>query len=183
MRTLLVCFIALMLLAACAAPILTENGRLLPPPGQGYVIAAVTVDSLNHNSSNAGIHLEGANINLWPQTDIDTDLIHAPGIKSDSAGKVYVIALPPGNYRVSQIYGSAPGVNFGLTYKFPLDERFELEAGQVVYLGDYHMSTNFEPHFSRSDTRHRDFNDLTVRYGITDFSNVTVRLPQPHTRQ
>ena len=187
MRTLIASLAAL-LLAACAAPLRVENGKLIPPPGQGYVIAAVTLDSLDHNHSDAGIHLSGPAGDIRLEAQVNMNFIRAPGNEKDGTGKLHVVALPAGHYLVNELYGSwlddsFNWMSFRSRSRFVLNEHFDLAAGEVVYLGDYHLSLNFQPSFSRADTRRRDFNDLRVRQGVQDFSNITVPLPQAGTNQ
>lgn len=179
--------LAALLLTACAAPMQVENGRLTPPPGHGYVIAAVTLNSLDHNYADAGIVISGPAGGIRLDAQI-MSFIRAPGSETDGTGKLHVVALPAGHYRVSELYGSwvddsFSSMRFRKQSRFLLDERFELAAGQVLYLGDYHISLDFQPSFSRADTRRRDFNDLAVKRGVRDFSNITVQLPpMPATR-
>ncbi|MDR3413580.1 MAG: hypothetical protein P4L87_21940 [Formivibrio sp.] len=185
MRTLIICFAAF-LLAACAAPLHVENGRLVPPPGQGYVIAAVTLDTLNYQGADAGILLHGQTSEMHLDAQTNTSLIRAPDKEKDGVGKLHVVALPVGSYRVTELYGSwiddsFSGMSFRSRSSFALDEGFDLADGEVLYLGDYHVSLNFEPSFSRTDTRRRDFNDLTERQSVHDFSNITVKLPPART--
>ena len=182
MRTLTGLFLTL-LLSACATPLQMNNGRLTPPPGAGYVIAAVTLDSLNHRNADAGICLQGPAGETCLESQISLGYIRAPGEEPDGVGSLHVVALPAGNYRVTEIYGSWLDDSFGwMSFRnrasFALEERFTLAPGQVVYLGDYHLSLNYQPSYTRTDTRRRDFNDLQVRRGVQDFSNVTL-LPVP----
>ncbi|SFN35022.1 hypothetical protein SAMN05660284_01286 [Formivibrio citricus] len=172
-----------LLLSACATPLSLDHGRLAPPPGTGYVIAAVTLDSLNHRNADAGICLRGPARATCLESQISLGYIRAPGDEPDGVGSLHVVALPAGQYRVTEIYGSWLDDSFRwMAFRnrasFALDERFTLAPGQVVYLGDYHISLNFKPSYTRSDTRRRDFNDLRLRSSVQDFSNVTL-LPVP----
>ena len=69
------------------------------------------------------------------------------------------------------------------TCALPIYERFELAPGEVIYLGQYHISLDFRPSYTRTDMRRRDFNELKARRGVSDFSNIGTRLlpptPQP----
>lgn len=168
-----------LLLSACTTPLLMEQGRLTPPPGTGYVIAAVTLDSLNHRHADAGICLYGPAGETCLESQISLGYIRAPGDEPDGVGSLHLLVLPAGNYQVAEIYGSWLDDSFvGMAFRnrayFELNERFALAPGQVLYLGDYHISLNFQPSYSRSDTRQRDFNDMRVRSGVKDFSNITV---------
>lgn len=188
MIRILVVTITALLLTACAAPLRVENGKLTPPPGHGYVIAAVTLDSLDHNYSDAGILLNGPAGGIRLEAQVNMNFIRAPGDEKDGIGKLHVVALPAGHYRVSELYGSwlddtFNWMSFRKQSRFVLDERFDLSDGEVLYLGDYHISLNFQPSFSRADTRRRDFNDLAVKRGVRDFSNITLQWPPaPTTR-
>lgn len=187
MRKWLVCLSAL-LLTACAAPLQIESGKLVPPAGQGYVIAAVTLDSLDHDHADAGIQIDGPAGRLLLESESLMHRVWAPGNEPDGIGKLHVVALPAGHYRVSEIYGSwvddgFSWMSFRRHHRFALKEDFDLAAGQVVYLGDYHISLNFQPSYQRSDTRRRDFNELSVRRGVKDFSNISVLYPQLNTNK
>ncbi len=180
--------LAVLLLAACAAPLPIENGKIVPPSGHGYVIAAVTLDSLDHDHADAGIQLEGPTGATQLVSEILMHTIRAPGKEPDGLGKLHVVAMPAGHYRVSELYGSwlddsFTWMNFRRYSSFALNESFDLAAGQVVYLGDYHISLNFQPSYRRSDMRHRDYNELAVRRGVKDFSNITVLYPQLTTNK
>lgn len=172
-----------LLLSACAAPLHMDHGKLVPPPGTGYVIAAVTLDSLNHRYADAGICMHGPAGEACLESQISLGYIRAPGDEPDGVGSLHVVALPAGQYRVAEIYGSwldegNGWMSFRNRAHFDLNERFTLAPGQVVYLGDYHISLNYRPSYTRADTKRRDFNDLQVRRGVQDFSNVTL-LPIP----
>lgn len=187
MRKWIACF-SVLLLSACAAPLQIQGGKLVPPPGHGYVIAAVTLDSLDHNYADAGIRLDGPAGKIYLDAEIMMHRIRAPGDEPDGIGKLHVVPLPAGRYRVSELYGSWMDdtfnwMSFRSHSRFVLNETFDLAAGQVAYLGDYHISLNFQPSYARSDTRRRDFNELAARRGVNDFSNITVLLPQMHTNK
>ncbi len=178
------CVMAILLLAGCAAPLRIEAGRLVPPAGHGYVIAAVTLETSANSHGDAAIQLDGPAGRLYLYADIGVDMIRAPGKETDGAGKLHVVAVPAGRYRVSELYGSwaddSNGFGMRNLASFELDERFDLAAGQVVYLGDYHLELNFMPSYRRSDTRRRDFNELAERRGVKDPSNITALLPLQH---
>ena len=188
MKKLLLSSVTTLLLTACATPLHIESGKIVPPPGQGYVIAAVTMDSLDHDNADAGILLNGPRGEIRLESQINLNFIRAPGNEPDGAGKLHVVALPAGHYQVSKVYGSwaddtAGWMRFQIRPSFALNEPFDLQEGEVVYLGDYHMSLNFQPSFSRANTQRRDFNDLAFRRGVTDFSNITIKLPAANTNK
>lgn len=182
------CLMALaccLMLAACAAPLRLENGKLSPPPGHGYVIAAITLNSLDQHYPDAGIELVGPAGGIRLEAHPYMDFIRAPGDEPDGNGKLHVAALPAGRYRVTELYGSwlDDWIGWRQLDRFPLDERFELAPGEVIYLGQYHISLDFRPSYTRTDMRRRDFNELKARRGVSDFSNIGTRLlpptPQP----
>lgn len=176
------------LLSACAAPLHVASGKLIPPAGHGYVIAAVTLDSLDHNRADAGILLNGPAGEVWLNAKINMNTIRAPGDEPDGIGKLHVVALPTGSYRVSSLYGSWMDDSFGWMdmrshSNFDLDEKFDLKEGSVVYLGEYHISLNFQPSYMRSNTQRRDFNHLLFWHGVNDFSNFTLKFPPEKTNK
>lgn len=188
MKKVLSACAATLLLAACAVPLHIESGKLVPPAGQGYVIAAVTMDSLDHDNADAGITLQGPAGETRLESQINMNFIRAPGNEPDGQGKLHIVALPTGHYRVSEVHGrwvddTNGWMGFEIRPVFAVNEPFDLQEGQVVYLGDYHVSLNFQPSFSRTNTQRRDFNDLAFRRGVTDFSNITLKLPAASTNK
>lgn len=101
MKRYLIALTCSLMLAACAVPLRLENGKLSPPPGHGYVIAAITLNSLDLNYPNAGIELQGPPGTIRLEAHPYMDFIRAPGEEPDGNGKLHVVALPAGRYRVS----------------------------------------------------------------------------------
>ncbi|MBM3114905.1 hypothetical protein [Jeongeupia naejangsanensis] len=173
----------LILLAACASmKPQTDAGKLQPPPGQGYAVLAFTLHSLQPDSGDANLVFNGAGISGNLYASENTDYIRAPGNVPDDKGRLTFTALPPGNYTISHVYGywgmpdTLGQAGMRNVISLPRQDRFTVRAGEVVYLGDFHLNMNFKPDVVLSDQQARDFNHMKVMWGVSDFSNVKVQL-------
>lgn len=170
------------LLCACASAPQLREGRLQPPTGLAYAVVSVTLDALNPPYADAGICLKGPQGNFCLEAQSNVDFVRAPGDEPDAIGRLHVVALSAGSYRIVNIHGGisddvfGPGTLFYQRTFFDLNDRFTLSAGEAVYLGNYHISLNNLPSFRREDARRRDFNDLRERWGVTDTSNIMPKL-------
>ncbi|WP_432721183.1 hypothetical protein R0381_002656 [Jeongeupia wiesaeckerbachi] len=172
----------LILLAGCASlKPQTDDGKMLPPPGQGYAVLAFTLQSLQPDSGDANLVFSGAGVNGQFYASENVDYIRAPGNIPDDKGRLAFAALPPGDYTISHVYGywgmpDALGqAGMRNIISLPRQDRFTVRAGEVVYLGDFHLNMNFKPDVMLSDQQTRDFNHMKVMWGVSDFSNVQVR--------
>ncbi|UXY17197.1 hypothetical protein N8I74_09375 [Chitiniphilus purpureus] len=179
MRTLIAVAAALAL-SACAAfkPPVTE-GRLTLPPGQGAAMLAVTMTSFDDDSAQAGVRLQGPGGGATVIAQRMTDHIRAPGDTADGRGRLFVIPLPAGDYRITQAFGSWIEEIGGWRHReyvhIPRNDPVHIDAGRVVYLGTLHVNLNHRPDAAPSDTRERDLNHARLLWGVTDTANIDYR--------
>ncbi|MEN9659757.1 MAG: hypothetical protein RL571_3222 [Pseudomonadota bacterium] len=170
--------VASALVAACSAqPALQiENGRLHPPAGQGYVVLALTLQSLSPDQADLQVELLGANSRHSLRADISRDSIVGPA--GEVRGRLWVMPLAAGSYTLSQAWGNwaAKGANGrgGQTH-FQLDRHFKVAAGEVLYLGEISAQLNFASTLAYSDQSTRDFYQLK-QWGVQDTSQIATRL-------
>ncbi|MCX7206215.1 MAG: hypothetical protein NT086_09600 [Proteobacteria bacterium] len=170
--------VASALVAACSAqPALQiENGRLQPPAGQGYVVLALSVQSLSSDRASLQVELVGAESKHSLRADISRDVISGPD--AETRGRLWVLPLAAGSYTVSEAWGewAVNGSNGrGGQPHFKIERRFQIAAGEVLYLGEINAQLNFAPALSYSDQTPRDFYQLK-QWGVQDTSLVTTRL-------
>ncbi|KAF0813672.1 hypothetical protein IGB42_02024 [Andreprevotia sp. IGB-42] len=189
LRNLAVLF-AVLLLGACASqPLPMQDGKLAAPPGMGLAVLAVTLDSLDREGATAGVLVTGPAGRSNMQVSILTDYIRVSGSAPDDKGRVFVQALPPGDYVIQKIYGwwfdGGPGLGLAISRyeEVPLDAPFHINAGEVVYLGDAHISLNFRPSAALTDRQKRDFDHLVVRRQVLQTDNIVVRIPKARAAQ
>ncbi|BCL74818.1 hypothetical protein JHS3_05540 [Jeongeupia sp. HS-3] len=175
--------VALMLLAGCASlKPQTNDGQMLPPPGQGYAVLAFTLQSLEPDSGNANLVFNGTGGSGQFYASENTDYIRAPGNIPDDKGRLAFAALPPGDYTITHVYGrwgvpdTMGDAGIPNIVSLPRQDRFSVKAGEVVYLGDFHLNMNFKPDVVLSNQQARDFNHMKVMWGVSDFSNVHTRV-------
>ncbi|MBE9609732.1 hypothetical protein [Chitinilyticum piscinae] len=180
-RTLLA-LITITLLVGCASmqPQLGSNGQLQPPAGMAYAIVGVTMHSYDDISSDPDAALEligpAGRTQIWANTA--TAGIVAPGDAPNGNGRLSAVALAPGDYVASRMYGSWL-VESGLWRRremvtATINAPFSLKAGEVVYLGDAHLNLNFRPSYELHAERERDFHHMQTRWGVTDTSNIRI---------
>lgn len=184
MKQFLTLFAAL-LLSACATNATrpqVQNGQLQAPAGQGLAIISLSGEARNHVQILAYgyMTINGPAGKTVLNTEIGSDdnqFIQAPGSAINPQGKVFVVALPPGNYTVGQVYGSwspvgalhhVGSVPFDIAVNIP----FTVKAGQVQYLGRGSLDLSNESNVSFFDQDDVDLYDVQLRYNVTDFSNV-----------
>ncbi|AOX99824.1 hypothetical protein [Jeongeupia sp. USM3] len=173
----------LILLAGCASlKPQTDAGKLVPPPGQGYAVLAFTLNSLEPDSGDANLVFNGGGVSGNLYASENTDYIRAPGNVPDDKGRLTFAALPPGDYTITHVYGywgmpdTLGQAGMRNVISLPRQDRFTVRAGEVVYLGDFHLNMNFKPDVVLSNQQARDFNHMKVMWGVSDFSNVQTRL-------
>jgi hypothetical protein len=175
----------LLLMTACAGTTSNrhtaqqiENGKLMPAEGQGVVVVAMTLQSLDRDSSDATLFLQGANGMNHMYARIMTDMINAPGSDPMPAGRVYMLSLPAGDYLLRNVSGNwsrrtgSVGFDDSQYYNVPLNQKITVRAGEVTYLGSVNVNINFQASVSYSNEFKRDMYDLQHRYQLTDVSNI-----------
>ncbi|WP_148715512.1 hypothetical protein [Chitinolyticbacter meiyuanensis] len=180
MRRLLLVIAALMLSACASMRPPVEGGRIALQPGQGAAMIAVTMTTLSFDDSGqAAVDIVGPGGQKTVIAQEWTDYIRAPGDESDGKGRLFVIPLVPGEYRIVQAWGSwveeFGGWRMRRYVHFPRDDRFTVTAGRVAYLGQVQVNLNFQSDVTTADTRGRDLNHAQVLWGVTDSSNIDFR--------
>ncbi|WP_156905425.1 hypothetical protein [Chitinibacter tainanensis] len=184
----------LAVLTACAnlaAPKvnLVQDGQLQPPAGQGIAVLAFTAQSFDRDTAEARLQLDGPAGRQWLQLRLVTDFIRAPGQQSNPSGRLFVLPLPAGEYRLGNIYGSwrRPGNSFDLFGNWenvfvPLDQRFTVRAGEVQYLGEIHLQMNYQSTVDYRQDFARDQYELQQRHGVSRTENIRQQpLAKPST--
>ncbi|GGP18180.1 hypothetical protein [Silvimonas iriomotensis] len=179
-RVLLLCCIGL--LSACAArPQMSTAGAMVPPAGQAYGILAVTFNSLDHDTTVTSVVVEGP----WGRKEFfanNNNYIRDAGDVPDTTGQLQLLTLPPGHYTMTDTWTrwGNPGMDMSRRIgRLPLNQGFDVKAGEVVYLGEVHVDVNFQPTATLKDAHQRDFNHIKVMWGVPDTSNIQIRLPRP----
>lgn len=155
-----------------------ENGRLVPPAGQGYVVLALSLQSLSSDRASLQVELAGANAKHSLRADISRDVISGPD--SETRGRLWVLPLAAGSYTVSEAWGewAVNGSNGrGGQPHFKIERQFQVAAGEVLYLGEMNAALNFASALTYSDQAPRDFYQLR-QWGVQDTSSITTRLLQ-----
>ncbi|WP_035060662.1 hypothetical protein [Andreprevotia chitinilytica] len=172
-------------LAACAAPRpMQMNGeQLAAAPLRGSVIVAVTLDSLNPDNARAILTISGNGQQRQVYASEALNFIRAPGNTPDARGELALVELPPGDYRIEGVRGEWREPWIGAMepmwhyINVPLNAAFHLNEGEVLYLGDVHLSLNYRPTARITDQSRRDFNHMNSVWHVPDTSNVVVKVP------
>ncbi|MDW5417950.1 hypothetical protein R6242_15390 [Iodobacter sp. CM08] len=172
--------VASALVAACSPQntLQIENGRLQAPAGQGYVVLALTLQSLSSDQADLQVELLGAHSRHSLRADISRDSIAGPA--GEARGRLWVLPLAAGSYTLSQAWGNwaAKGSNGrGGQQHFQLDRSFKIAAGEVLYLGEISAQLHFAATLAYSDQSTRDFYQLK-QWGVQDTSQIATRLLQ-----
>jgi ABC-type Fe3+-hydroxamate transport system substrate-binding protein len=175
----------LLLMTACAGNTSNShtaqqitNGKLMPAQGQGVVVVAMTLQSLDRDTSDATLFLQGASGMNYMYARIMTDMINAPGSDASPAGRVYMLSVPAGDYLLRNVSGNwsrrtgSVGFDDSQYYNVPLNQKVTVRAGEVTYLGSVNVNINFQASVSYSNEFKRDMYDLQHRYQLTDVSNI-----------
>lgn len=190
------------LLAGCASTPDLVNGRLIPPPGQAYLIVATTYEISQGVAINgeSGVEIAGPDKPVSLMSTPGNRRIQAPGEEA-TKGALHLLAVPPGEYHILRAFGSYQesgfdvgvgyasgnhynGVGVGIgtrtgggrnTFAVPLKHTFQLQAGEVAYIGDVHILLDRIPSASVRINVRRDFNHMQSVWKVQDFSNVQIR--------
>ena len=192
----IVSLLLLFCLAACAgAPTIAQRtsvelaaGAIAVPKGYGVAIVSLALTTQDTENTRANVVMQGP---LGPQTlsvHSRTDQIFASGRQANPAGKVFVMTLPVGEYRFSELMGEwriYSKVSGGVrNFKLPMDKQFSISEAQLVYLGSIDLDVNIRTELGYSNQWARDRQDIANRYQVTDFNNVkTQLLSTPSTRR
>ena len=187
------------LLVACASTPPTQNGKLLPPAGQGYVILATTYQKTGGSVSGvAGVEISDGVKEFSVQSGAR---IVAPEGGRDAEGGLHAIALAPGKYRIISVFGSyqASRMSFGFglsaftghtglglgletpgtsreNFAVPVQYEFDVAAGEVVYIGSTMITLDRIARAELRDESTRDFFYMKTQWKISDFSNIQKRI-------
>ena len=172
-------------LSACGtAPQLSSGGQLQPPPGKAYGLMAITFDSWDKDTANVSVVLQGPDGAHEYFAQVMTDFIRGPGDMPDSTGKLHLITLTPGHYVAPAVWarwsdGSDTVMFNHHVERIPLNQQFDVTAGQVLYLGDVHAQLNYRPSVKVSDQSPRDLNHVKVIWKVPDTRNIELLPMQP----
>ncbi|WP_232514875.1 hypothetical protein [Chromobacterium violaceum] len=179
-RTALLCC-AFALLTGCATMADRLRGTLTPPPGQAYAIVSLTGKAFDPDRATIGLSVSDAGGRVVSQdvASLITDTVFGEEGMSPAEGKLVLMTLPPGDYRVSGAWAHwmEDGV-FGADLRmrqFPLNAPFHLDAGETAYLGQVQVEMSFLPEVKLSDERRRDFGHMRRVWKIKDLSQVRIR--------
>ncbi|QLG90081.1 hypothetical protein HQ393_17345 (plasmid) [Chitinibacter bivalviorum] len=144
---------------------------------------SMSLQSLDRDTSDATVFVQGAQGANYLYARIMTDIINAPGSEPSPAGRVYLLSLPAGEYTVSNITGSWSrhsnsmlGFDTSEYFNVPVQQKFSVRAGEVSYLGSLNLNINFQSSVTFSNEFKRDMFDLQKRYQLTDTSNIQQQL-------
>lgn len=164
-------------LTGCGQPELSlENGRLVPPAGQGYVVLSMALQSLSVDHASLQLELLGPDSKQTLRADISQDRITGPA--GDTPGRLWVLPLKAGRYRFSQGWGEwavKGSQGKGGSVHFKPDQSFVLAAGEILYLGEIGAQLNFASALTYSDQQERDFYQLK-QLGVQDVSQISARV-------
>ena len=180
LRSALLCF-ALALLTGCATMADRLKGSLTPPPGQAYAIVSLTGKAFDPDRATIGLVVSDAGGRVVDENvaSLITDTVFGEEGMSPVEGKLVLMTLPPGDYRVSGAWGhwveDGPfGANLQMR-QFRLNAPFHLNAGETVYLGQVQVEMSFLPEVKLSDEQRRDFGHMRRVWKINDLSPVKIR--------
>ncbi|KPC52573.1 hypothetical protein [Amantichitinum ursilacus] len=172
----------LALVTACGtAPMMSGSGQMTPPDGKAYAIVALTFDSWDKDTANVSFVLQGPDGTHEYFAQAMTDFIRDAGDIPDAIGKLHLLTLTPGHYVLPSVWarwhdGSDTIIFSNHVVNIPLNQQFDVRAGQVVYLGDIHAKLNYQPSVAIVDSTARDMNHIKVIWKVPDTSNIQ-RLP------
>jgi len=192
------------LLLACANVPPTVNGSLVPPAGLAYVVISATYDAGQDGGNNgeAGVEIIGPDQKkIIVASSAGNNEIQGPTEQENAKGGLHLLSLPPGEYRILRAFGSyqESGFEFGFGmsrgsaysgvgmgvgastggkrfhFAVPLKAVFQLKAGEVLYIGNAHITLERIPSATISSQIPRDFNHMQKVWKVTDFSTVQIR--------
>lgn len=187
-------------LGACAATEVAPGEPVQPGPEEGLVVLSIThsgqrgMDLLVNLEAGAG----GTDRTiLMPRQARARDWLGAPGLgptpEADPEGKLLVLRLKPGPYRlhywkgVSEL-GGLHGIGFEI-HSAPIEVGFTAAAGRVTYVGNVHLAlpdklnymANQTPSTYRlelTDRSQRDLARLEARHPGAQAGSVQMQLAQ-----
>ncbi|AXE32504.1 hypothetical protein DK842_00990 [Chromobacterium phragmitis] len=184
MRSSLLCC-GLALLAGCASMADRLRGSLTPPPGQAYAIVSLTGKAFEPDRATIGLTVNSAGGRIAAQdiASLLTDTVFGEEGMSPAEGKLVLLTLPPGDYRLGEVRGrwDEDGA-FGLDRqfrRFKLNAPFHLDEGETVYLGQVQLEMSFLPEVRLSDERRRDFGHMRRVWKVNDLGRVQIRPLSP----
>ncbi|SCK25771.1 hypothetical protein [Vogesella sp. LIG4] len=183
MRRLLMLFFAV-LLAGCSTMADQLHGSLQPPAGTGYAVFSMTVRTLTPDHAWANLSWRGLDNNRHGMlySNFATDTVFGEEGMPPADGKLQLLALPPGRYRLQDSYAhwvDDPGDNPVFNYKgyavFHLNKDFEVKAGQTVYLGNIRFNLDNLPDVVFGSEQRRDFGHMKRVWKVSDLNAVLVQ--------
>ena len=164
LRSALLCFV-FALLSGCASMADRLHGSLTPPPGRAYAILSLTGKAFNPDLATVGMSVRDAQGRVVAEdvASLLTDTVFGEEGMSPVEGKLVLLELPPGDYRLAGVWGHWS------------DAPFHLDAGETVYLGQVQLEMSFLPEVKLSDEQKRDFGHMRRVWKIPDLSRVAAR--------
>ncbi|UXY17196.1 hypothetical protein N8I74_09370 [Chitiniphilus purpureus] len=165
--------------AAPAKPVVPLK-RLAAPAGRALAVVSLTFSTPPQASDGyATLVLEGPG-GERRLTARARDRVRNFDGQPAGTGVLGELSLPPGDYVLRYVSGSYQPRDKDKRREFwvPLGQRLTLAADEVAYLGNLHVVLDGVPVATFSDQRARDFYALAQEKGITDMSNLQLRLPQ-----
>ncbi|WP_410498637.1 hypothetical protein [Chitinibacter sp. S2-10] len=155
-----------------------ENGRLVPQAGTGIAIVSLTFTTLDRDTAEADLQIDGVNGRTALKARLPSDYIRSQSNDADPMGRVFVVSLPAGNYALSRVVGNwlMHGSGERNYVNVETNKPFSIKAGEVVYLGEVHLDMNFQSTVQYKQNSTRDFHHVQRRHDVTDFSNVKNQL-------
>ncbi|POZ62699.1 hypothetical protein [Chromobacterium alticapitis] len=185
LRTALL-WLAAALLSGCASMASRLHGSLTPPPGQAYVIVSLVGKAFDPDRATIGLSISDAQDRVAAQESASllTDTVFGEEGMSPEEGKLLLISLPPGDYRLSGAWAHwVEDSAFGSELKmkqFKLNAPFQLKPNETVYLGEVWLDLSFLPEIQLRDERRRDFGHMRRVWKINQLDQVRVQpLAQP----
>ncbi|QEL55927.1 hypothetical protein [Chromobacterium paludis] len=176
-RTALIALLAA--LSGCASIASRLHGSLTPPPGQAYAIVSLVGKAFDPDRATIGLTVSDAQGRPAAQevASLLTDTVF--GEQGMSEGKLALLTLPPGDYRLSGAWAHwVEEGAFGAEMKmkqFRLDAPFRLAPNETVYLGEVWMDLSFLPEVQLRDERGRDFSHMRRVWKIDNLDQVRLR--------
>ncbi|MRX27433.1 hypothetical protein [Kangiella sp. HZ709] len=130
---------AVLLFQGCAVSNVSKNYQLNKSSNEGLVFLTLTVDGvISDYSLTFGTPTKrefvkfayGTPASLFETKDIDS---------KDAKGKLFAIKMPAGKYKVFR-WGVNSG-SYNNSSSEPIDIEFNVDAGKVVYIGNYHFDS------------------------------------------
>ncbi|UTH74417.1 hypothetical protein [Chromobacterium sp. IIBBL 290-4] len=178
-RTFLIAAIAA--LTGCASMADKLQGSLAPPLGQAYAIVSLVGKAFEPDRAVVGLQIRDAagREAAADVASLNTDTVFGEEGMSPVEGKLMLLPLPPGDYRLANVWGhwaedGAWGPYLQMK-QFKQNAPFHLDAGETVYLGEVKLEMSFLPEVKYGNEARRDFGHMRRVWKVKDLSQVKIR--------